>query len=161
MALTGLPDGLRFTIKGQLDGDKGERLYGWAWGATGKPQPSLLIRKHLTTGELAYHLCFAPEEQPVTLKRLITAAGLRWPIKGDFEFGKDLFGLDQAQVRLYEAIRRHTILVMIALAVCSVTAAGARPRTDTQARPLAHPHDSPPGVPGPADQPRSRNCVAP
>jgi len=138
----------RWQIVSAGDGDKGERLYGWAWVATGKPRHWLLIRKHLTTGELAYHLCFAPEGQPVTLKRLITAAGLRWPVEEDFEFGKDLFGLDQAQVRLYEAIRRHTVLVMIALAVCSVTAAGARPRTNTQARPPTHPDDIPPVVPG-------------
>ncbi|WAX79630.1 hypothetical protein [Streptomyces sp. KMM 9044] len=37
---------------------------------------------------------------------------------------------------------------MIALAVCSVTAAGARPRTDTQARPPTHPDDIPPVDPG-------------
>jgi hypothetical protein len=40
-----------------------------------------------------------------------------------FELGKDIFGLDQSQVRLYTAIGRHTVLVMAALAVCAVTAA--------------------------------------
>lgn len=138
----------RWQIVSAGAGDKGERLYGWAWVATGEPRHWLLIRKHLTSGELAYHLCFAPEGQRVTLNRLITAAGLRWPVEEDFEFGKDLFGLDQSQVRLYEAIRRHTVLVMIALAVCSVTAARARPRTDTQARPPTSPDDIPPLEPG-------------
>ena len=44
------------------------------------------------------------------------------PAEGDFEFGKDCFGLDQSQVRLYTAIVRHTVLVMAALAACAVTA---------------------------------------
>ncbi|MGD0069534.1 MAG: hypothetical protein ABSB76_39695, partial [Streptosporangiaceae bacterium] len=39
----------------------------------------------------------------------------------DFEFGKDCFGLDQCQARLYTAIARHTVLVMAALAICAVT----------------------------------------
>jgi hypothetical protein len=65
---------------------------------------------------------------------------------GTFEFGKDLFGLDQAQVRLYEAILRHTVLVMAALAICAVAGAAARRRTDTQApRPIS------PDQPPPAD----------
>lgn len=130
-------------------GDKGERLYGWAWVATGEPRHWLLIRKHLKTGELAYHLRFAPDGQRVTLRRLITAAGLRWPVEEDFESGKDLFGLDQSQVRLYEAISRHTVLVMIALAVCSVAAARTRTRpTDRRCdqEPARHP-EPPPGHP--------------
>lgn len=86
--------------------------------ATHSAQHWLLVRKHLTSGEVAYHLCFVPRGEPATLGRLVTAAGLRWPIEEDFGFGKDLLGLDQAQVRLYEAIRRHTVLVMAALAVC-------------------------------------------
>ena len=122
----------RWQIVSAGAGDKGERLYGWAWVATDSAQHWLLVRKHLTSGELAYHLCFVPQGQPVTLGRLVAAAGLRWPIEEDFEFGKDLFGLDQAQVRLYEAIGRHTVLVMAALAVCAVAAARARPHTDTQ-----------------------------
>jgi SRSO17 transposase len=138
----------RWQIVSAGAGDKGERLYGWAWVATDSAQHWLLVRKHLKTGECAYHLCFVPQGQPVTLRRLVTAAGLRWPIEEDFEFGKDLFGLDQAQVRLYEAIRRHTVLVMIALAVCAVAAAHARPRTDTQAPPPLGPDDVPPTDPG-------------
>ena len=51
----------------------------------------------------------------------------------DFEFGKGCFGLDQCQARLYTAIARHVVLVMAALAICAVTAAMLRDRTDTQA----------------------------
>lgn len=138
----------RWQILAAGRGDKGERLYAWAWVATGSDRHWLLVRKHLATGECAYHLCFVPEAEPVTLRRLVTAAGLRWPVEEDFEFGKDLFGLDESQVRLYGAVRRHTVLVMIALAVCAVAAARARPRTDTQARPPTGPDDTPPADPG-------------
>jgi hypothetical protein len=60
------------------------------------------------------------------MARLIKAAGLRWPAEECFEFGKDYFGLDQCQARLYTAILRHTVLVMAALANCAVTAAQLR-----------------------------------
>ena len=89
------------------------------------------------TGELAFHYCYVPAGQPVTLARLIRAAGLRWPVEESFEFGKDLFGLDESQVRLYTAILRHTVLVMAALAVCAVTA--ARPPTAPTPRPRHRP----------------------
>ena len=82
------------------------------------------------------------------MARLIRAAGLRWPVEEDFKFSKDCFGLDQSQVRLYGAIARHTVLVMAALAICAVTAALLRDRTDTQAPPPVHPDQPPPADPG-------------
>jgi hypothetical protein len=48
---------------------------------------------------LAFHYCFLLSGQAVSKSRLIRAAGLRWPVEEDFEFGKDCFGLDQSQVR--------------------------------------------------------------
>src|SRR5579859_5132179 len=62
-------------------GARGQRWYAWSWLATASPQHHLLIRRHLKTGELAFHWCFVPEGQPVTLTRLIRAAGLRWPVE--------------------------------------------------------------------------------
>jgi hypothetical protein len=52
----------------------------------------------------------------VSLSRLIRAAGCRWPVEEDFEFGKDRFGPGQSQVRPCTAIARHGVLVMAALA---------------------------------------------
>jgi SRSO17 transposase len=138
----------RWTVASAGTGSKGERDYAWAWVATASPRHWLVIRRHLGTGECAYHYCHVPDGQPVSLKRLITAAGLRWPVEEGFEFGKDYFGLDQSQVRLHTAITRHTVLVMAALAVCVIAAARARPRTDTQAPPPASPDDLPPADPG-------------
>ncbi len=75
----------------------------------------------------------------MTLTRLIRAAGLRWPVEEQFRAGKDSLGLDESQVRLYTAIARHTVMVMAALAICAVTAAQLRYRTDTQPPPPARP----------------------
>ncbi|MFC6675549.1 IS701 family transposase [Nonomuraea ferruginea] len=132
----------RWTIRSAGHGSKGERTYAWAWIATASPAHFLLVRKHRTTGELAFHYCFVPAGQPATLARLISAAGLRWPVEESFQAGKDLFGLDESQVRLYEALLRHLVLVMAGLAVCAVAAAAARHGTDTHAgRPWPDPID--------------------
>jgi SRSO17 transposase len=143
-----LKDTRRWEVRSAGKGSKGERWYAWALVATASPRHHLLIRRHLKTGELAFHYCYVPPGQPVSKTRLIRAAGLRWPVEEDFEFGKDCFGLDQSQVRLYHAIARHTVLVMAALAVCAVTAALLRDRTDTQAPPPARPSQPPPADPG-------------
>jgi hypothetical protein len=72
----------------------------------------------------------------------------QWLIEENFEFGKDCFRLDQCQARLYTAITRHVVLVMAALAICAITAALVRDRTDTQAPPPVAPSQPPPAEPG-------------
>jgi SRSO17 transposase len=131
-------------IRSAGTGSKGHRWYAWAWLGTASARHHLLIRRHLVTGELAFCYCYLPEGQPVSPSRPIRAAGLRWPAEEDFEFGKDCFGLDQSQVRLYTAIARHTVLVMAALAICAVTAALLRRRTGTAVPAPALPDQPPP-----------------
>jgi hypothetical protein len=143
-----LEDERRWEVRSAGKGPKGERWYGWAWIATASPRHHLLIRRHLKTGELAFHYCHVPEGQLLTKTRLIRAAGLRWPVEEDFRTGKDSLGLDQCQARLYTAIQRHVVLVMAALAICAVTAAQLRDRTDTQAPPPRTPGQAPPRQPG-------------
>jgi len=143
-----LKDTRRWEIRSAGTGSKGQRWYAWAWLGTASPRHHLLIRRHLSTGELAFHYCFVPQGQAVSKSRLIRAAGLRWPVEETFEFGKDCFGLDQSQVRLYTAIARHTVLVMAALAICAVTVALLRDRTDTQAPPPVRPDERAPADPG-------------
>jgi SRSO17 transposase len=135
-------------VRSAGQGSKGERWYAWAWIGTASPRHSLLVRRHLKTGELAFHYCFIPDGQPASKARLIRAVGLRWPVEESFELAKGCFGLDQCQARLYTAVLRHLVLVMAALAICAVTAAQLRERTDTQAPPPAGPHDKPPAEPG-------------
>jgi SRSO17 transposase len=139
-----LKDKRRWEVRSAGRGSKGERWYAWAWIATASPRHCLLVRRHLKTGELAFHYCYVPEGQTLTKTRLIRAAGLRWPVEEDFRTGKDTLGLDQCQARLYTAIQRHTVLVMAALAICAVTAALLRDRTGTQAPPPATPDQAPP-----------------
>jgi SRSO17 transposase len=143
-------------------GSKGGRWYAWAWIGTASSGHSLLVRRHLRTGELAFHYCHVPEGQLCGKARLVRAAGLRWPVEEEFEFGKGQFGLDQSQVRLFHAIARHTVLACAALAICAVTAALLRDRTDTQAAPPVRPDQLPPADPGliPLTVPQVRRLLA-
>jgi SRSO17 transposase len=135
-------------VRSAGQGSKGDRWYAWAWIAADSSRHCLLVRRHLKTGELAFHYCFVSEGQLMAKARLIKAAGLRWPVEEGFEFGKDYFGLDQCQARLYTAILRHLVLVMAALAICAVTAAQLRDLTGSQAPPPVSPGQAPPADPG-------------
>ncbi len=127
-------------------GSKGDRRYGFAWLGTASPRHFLLIRRSLTKPtDLAYFYCYVPEHTPATLGVLVAVTGRRWTIEEDHELGKDQFGFDQSQVRLYTPIMRHIVLVMAALAVCAVTAAQAR----AHAQPLPTPTS--PTEPPPTD----------
>jgi hypothetical protein len=54
-------------------GAKGPRYYDWAWtGIDGAQQQSLLIRRNIRTGELAFYRCWSPE--PVPLPALVRAS---------------------------------------------------------------------------------------
>jgi SRSO17 transposase len=143
-----LKDKRHWEVRSAGHGSKGERWYAWAWIATASPRHQLLVRRHLRTGDLAFHYCWVPDGQVLTKARLIRAAGLRWPVEEDFAFSKDCFGLDQCQARLYTAIARHAVLVMAALAICAITAAQLKDRTDTQAPPPVRPGQPPPAEPG-------------
>jgi SRSO17 transposase len=157
-----LKDRRAWEVRSAGQGSKGRRWYAWAWLATASPRHSLLVRRHLKTGELAFHYCCVPEGQLASKARLITAAGLRWPVEEGFEFSKDCFGLDQCQARLYTAIQRHTVLVMAALAICAVTAAMLRGRTGSQAPAPSSPGQAPPADPGmiPLTVPEIRRITA-
>jgi SRSO17 transposase len=157
-----LKDKRSWEVRSAGKGSKGQRWYAWAWIATASPRHCLLIRRHLRTGELAFHYCHVPEGQMLTKTRLIRAAGLRWPVEESFELGKDCFGLDQCQARLYTAIQRHLVLVMAALAVCAVTAATLRARTGIRVPPPGSPGQPPPADPGliPLTVPEIRRITA-
>jgi SRSO17 transposase len=86
----------RWEVRSAGTGSKGQRWYAWAIIATASPRHVLLVRRHLRTGELAFHYCYLADGR-TNMTRLIRAAGLRWPVEEDFEFSKDQFGLDQCQ----------------------------------------------------------------
>ena len=123
-------------------GAHGPRRYAWAWialhpRAAASPhqdseghahQPrgewSLLVRRNLSTGELAFYRCYAPT--PTTLAQLITVAGRRWSIEESFQSSKGLAGLDEHQVRRWTPWRRWTLLAMLAHALLAVLTAAER-----------------------------------
>lgn len=130
-------------------GSKGDRVYAWAWVATAGPRHHLLVRRNLNDPtDQAFFYCYVPDGRPVTLGILVKIAGMRWPVEEDFQVGKDQFGLDHSQVRLYHAILRHLALAMTALAVCATTAAAMRPATSTLPPPPTSPDQAPPTNPG-------------
>jgi SRSO17 transposase len=118
------------------DGAKGPRVYDWAvaslpGGQDGAPPGwtrYLLVRRSLTRNakgemELASYLCCAPAG--TTDEDLIKVAGSRWAVEECFQTAKTETGLDQYQVRRYDAWYRHITLAMLAHAYLSVTAATA------------------------------------
>jgi SRSO17 transposase len=161
-AKTLLKDKRSWEVRSAGQGSKGQRWYAWAWIATASPRHCLLIRRHLATGELAFHYCYVPAGQVLTKTRLIRAAGLRWPAEESFELAKDCFGLDQCQARLYTAIARHLVLVMAALAACAIAAAMLRARTGIRVPPPGSPRQPPPADPGliPLTVPEIRRITA-
>jgi hypothetical protein len=76
-------DKRRWEVRSAGNGSKGERWYAWTWIATGSPRHHLLVRRHLMTGDLAFHYCYVPEGPLLTKTRLIRTAGLRWPVDRD------------------------------------------------------------------------------
>jgi SRSO17 transposase len=109
-------------------GAKGERLYAWARVAI-RPlrEPGrghwLLVRRSLTSGELAYYVCYGPAE--TSLAELVQVAGVRWTVECGFQQGKGETGLDHYQVRRYQAWYRHVTLSMLAQAFLAVQRARA------------------------------------
>jgi SRSO17 transposase len=111
-------------------GAKGPRFYAWAWvdltGTAGE-RHWLLIRRNLTTGELAFYRCFSPI--PVTLAELVRIAGTRWAVEECFQTAKDQVGLDHYQVRGWTGWHRFITLAMLTLAALTVMALKSRPAT--------------------------------
>lgn len=69
--------------------------------------------------DLAYYVVFAPKET-TTLEELVWVAGTRWRIESCFEETKDSFGLDEYEVRKWDAWHRHITLSLLAHAFVSV-----------------------------------------
>jgi SRSO17 transposase len=135
-------------------GTKGPRWYSWAWVQLAPTPPSgtsgedstahcendgeatagvhhVLIRRNDNTGELAFHLCYAP--RPVPLPTLVAVAGQRWRIEESFQAAKGLVGLDQHQVRHWTSWHRWTTLAMLAHAFLTVATASEHQRAQAPA----------------------------
>jgi SRSO17 transposase len=120
-------------------GAKGRRWSAWsrlALATAGAPDGWgrwLLVRRSLTTGELAYYVCAGPAGTP--LVALVRVAGTRWRVEEAFQAGKGLCGLDEHQVRRWRSWYRWVTLAMLAYAFLVVAAVTDHAR-----------HPAPPGA---------------
>ncbi len=109
------------------DGSQGPRWYDWACLALPyATQPGtaqwLLVRRSVSNPtERAYYRVYGPAE--TTVDALARVAGRRWCIETAFEDAKGLVGLDQYEVRKWEAWYRHVTLSLLAYAALVVTRA--------------------------------------
>ena len=95
-----------------------------------------MIRRSIDDGELAYYHCHNPKH--AGFGELVNVAGARWPIEECFGAGKNEVGLDEYQVRKYDAWYRHITLSMLAHTFLAITAHKARkrgPNENTSASP--------------------------
>lgn len=110
-------------------GSKGPRVYDWAWARLpyeteeGYGQWLLLRRSVSDPAEVAFYRVFGPEG--ATLETVARVAGTRWVIEEGFERAKGEVGLDQYQVRRWDAWHRHVTLCLLAHAYLEVTRAQA------------------------------------
>jgi SRSO17 transposase len=113
-------------------GSKGDRLYDWALVSLPEPEaPSagrwLLVRRSIgDPTELAYYLAYGPKETPT--EELIRVAGKRWTIEDCLEQAKGEVGLDEYEVRKWEAWHRHITLCLLAHAYLAVLRSNAAKR---------------------------------
>lgn len=115
-------------------GTKGERLYDWGFLPAAPPPKrgrkagvegelrGLLVRRSLEHPEdpkkRAYYAVYAP--QGATLAEMVQGAGRRWAIEVAFEAAKQEVGLDQYEVRKWEAWSRFITLALFAHAFLAV-----------------------------------------
>ncbi|WP_412740818.1 IS701 family transposase [Krasilnikovia sp. MM14-A1259] len=72
----------------------------------------LLARRNISTGELAYYVCYGPSK--TRLMDLARIAGTRWAVEECFQQAKNEAGLDEYQVRDWRAWYAHITLSMAA-----------------------------------------------
>jgi SRSO17 transposase len=101
-------------------GSKGFRVYDWALTDSADPDHQYLIRRAIDDGELAFYHCYNPNHAGFT--ELVHVAGARWPIEECFGSSKNEVGLDNYQVRTWDAWHRHIPLAMLAHTFLAVTA---------------------------------------
>ena len=105
-------------------GSKGFRIYDWALIPSADADHQYMIRRSIDDGELAFYHCYNPNR--AGFGELVNVAGARWPIEECFGAAKNEVGLDEYQVRKYDAWYRHITLAMFAHNFLAVTAYKAK-----------------------------------
>ncbi|GAA1030066.1 hypothetical protein GCM10009557_20800 [Virgisporangium ochraceum] len=117
------------------DGAHGPRVYDWVSTPIRARFPHrqrgwVLARRNITTGELAYYVCFGP--RGTRLRTLVRTAGARWAVEESFQTAKNEVGLDQYQARRYDAWYAHITLAMAAAAFLTIIRATENAEAATQ-----------------------------
>ena len=131
-------------------GSKGHRVYDWALTDSDDPDHQYLIRRSIDDGELAFYHCYNPHN--ASFSELVHVAGARWPIEECFGSSKNEVGLDNYQVRTYNAWHRHITLAMLTHTFLAITAHHAKKRgantphheTSRKTHPTPRPNRKPP-----------------
>jgi len=129
-------------------GSKGFRVYDWALVDSADPDHSYLIRRSIDDGELAFYHCHNPNH--AGFGELVNVAGARWPIEECFGSSKNEVGLDNYQVRTWNAWHRHITLAMLAHTFLAITAHKTKkgaPVKLNQTRSTTHPANRKPHLP--------------
>lgn len=100
-------------------GSKGPRSYDWALLDSADPDHQYMIRRSIDDGELAFYHCYNPNH--AGFGELVGVAGARWPIEECFGSAKNEVGLDNYQVRTWDAWHRHITLAMLTHTFLTVT----------------------------------------
>jgi SRSO17 transposase len=112
------------------EGSQGPRWDDWAClalpytGAAGKAHWLLARRSVSDPTKLAYYRVYGPMDTPVI--EMVRVAGRRWTIEEGFAQAKGEVGLDQYEVRRYDAWYRYVPLALLAHAALEVTRLSAR-----------------------------------
>jgi SRSO17 transposase len=126
--LTGIP-GSAWARLSAGEGSQGPRWYDWALLALPYDAPPgmahwLLARRSVgDPTEIAYYRVCGPAGAP--MQEIVRVAGRRWCIESAFEEAKGLAGLDEYEVRKWDAWHRHITLCQLAYAALVVTRARA------------------------------------
>ena len=107
-------------------GAKGHRVDDWALLDSDDPDHQYLIRRSINDNELAFYQCYNPHH--ANFGELVGVAGARWPIEECFGSAKNETGLDNYQVRTWNAWHRHITLAMLTHTFLAVTAHHAKKR---------------------------------
>lgn len=105
-------------------GSKGFRVYDWALIDSAGPDQQYLLRRSINDGELTFYRCYNPDR--AGCGELVHVAGARWPIEECFGSAKNEVGLDDYQVRTWDAWHRHITLAMLAHTFLAVIAHKAK-----------------------------------
>jgi SRSO17 transposase len=121
------------------DGAHGPRVYDWASIPIRRVFPHgrrgwVLARRSIRDpSEISFYVCFG--KRGARLRELVRVAGSRWAIEESFQTAKNEVGLDQYQVRRYDAWYAHITLAMLSaaflVAVRALEAAKGEPAVPT------------------------------